>query len=200
MGSTLMRLSYENDLQRLLSGARETLYESILAESGLTEDDGELYVDVPADHLPTGLFRLGQGLTRVEGMGLWTRSRVQSTFTEDLRDLLFSLVPQGEIQRNYIVPGLEQAENYPIDYRITTPHKPLFLFGVSGKDRAMLTTIILQHLQKHRVSFDSMVVFEDFDELSKREQRHLMNAANDMVASIKDVEAIKQKIDHRRAA
>lgn len=61
MGTTMMKLSYENDLSKLFSGARGQLLQTILNESGLLEDDGELFVEVPADALPRTLFTLGQG-------------------------------------------------------------------------------------------------------------------------------------------
>ena len=69
-GVTLMRLSYENDLDQLFSGARKNLFETILQEAGLYEDNGEIGVITPADRLVSGLFTLVQGITRVEDMGL----------------------------------------------------------------------------------------------------------------------------------
>jgi hypothetical protein len=68
MGTSMMRLSYENDLNKLFTGASGKLLETILNESGMTEDDGELFVDVPADALSRGLFTFSQGLARIEDM------------------------------------------------------------------------------------------------------------------------------------
>lgn len=197
MGTTMMRLSYENDLGRLLTGARGQLFETILKENGLFEDDGELYLDVPADALTRGLFTLGQGLTRVEDIGLWTRNRIESTFYEDLKELLREFVPSQDMDEGYIVPGLPSAESYPVDYLIRTGGRPLYLFGVNGKDKAMLTTIILQHLQQSSHSFESMVVCANIDEIPKQDRRRLMNAANDVIPYIQDAPAIRKKIEHR---
>jgi hypothetical protein len=197
MGTTMMRLSYENDLGRLLAGARGQLFETILKENGLSEDDGELYLDVSADALTRGLFTLGQGLTRVEDIGLWTRNRIESTFYEDLRDLLCEFLPADKMEEGYIVPGLPSAESYPVDYLIRTGGRPLYLFGVNGKDKAMLTTIILQHLQQSSHSFESMVVCSNIDEIPKQDRRRLMNAANDVIPYIQDAPAIRKKIEHR---
>jgi len=196
-GTTMMRLSYENDLGRLLTGARGQLFETILSENGLCEDDGELYIDVSADALTRGLFTLGQGLTRVEDIGLWTRNRIESTFYDDLRELLREFVPAQSMDEGYIVPGLPNAESYPVDYLIRTGGRPLYLFGVNGKDKAMLTTIILQHLQQSPHSFDSMVVCSNIDDIPKQDRRRLMNAANDVIPYIQDAPAIRKKIEHR---
>lgn len=200
MGATLMRLSYEHDLSKLLSGPRQKLYAATLAEGGLAEDDGDIYVEVSGDALIRGLFALGQGLTKIEGLGLWTRTRVESTFYDDLYAALSACVPAESLAENYIVPSIPSAADYPVDYRIMTPGRPLFVFGVSGRDKARLTTIVLQHLIRHAEPFDSMVVCQDVEDLPKADRSRLINAANDVVAHIGDTDAIAQKIRHRLAA
>lgn len=200
MGTTMMRLSYENDLSKLFSGARGQLLEKILNESGLAEDDGELFMEVPADALPRGLFTLCQGLTRVEDIGLWTRTRVESTFQEDLKAILAGFLPADTLEEGYIVPQIPSGESYPIDYYIHTSGRPLYVFGVNTKEKAMLATIILQHLQKARHSFDSMVICSNIEDIPKPDKRRLLNAANDVVATIQDIDAIRQKIEHRLSA
>lgn len=199
-GITMMRLSYENDLDRLLSGARERLYHAVLKESGLEEDNGEIFAVVPANGLIGGLFTIGQGLIRIEDMGLWTRGRVESAFYDDLREIIEGLVPEDARVESFAVPGVPDSANYPVDYMIKTPGKPLYVFGVLNKDKARLATIILQHLSKHAPSFDSMVVYADMDEVPASDSRRLLVAANDVVPSIQDRDAIEQKIRHRLEA
>lgn len=194
--NTMMRLSYENDLARLLSGPRAKLYESILAESGLAEDDGEIYIDVPVDKLSRGIFSLGQGLSRVEDIALWTKNRVGSTFTHDLREVLYSFLPKDVIQEGY-VPEISGGDDYAVDYRITTQGKPVFLFGVNGRDKARLTTITLLYLKQAGVRFDSIIVCSDFYDLPKKDASRLMSAANDIAPSISDTSSIIEKINHR---
>ncbi len=200
MGSTLMRLSYENDLSKLLTGARQKLFSSVLAESGLQEHDGEIFTEVPADALTGGLFTLGQGVIRLEDLGLWTQNRVESTFYDDLRAIIADIVPDADLVENYIVPNIEGAENYPVDFYIKTQRNPLYLFGVLNKDKAMLSTIIIQHLRASGAKFDAMVVYQDIDAVPRPHTKRLMSAANDTVASIGERDAIKEKIEHRRAA
>lgn len=196
--TTMMRLSYENDLNRLFSGPRARLYDTILAESGLQEDDGELFMDVPADQLITGMFRIGQGLSRIEDIALWTRSRVESTFYSDLRAAIMSIVPPEDVTENH-VPDFDGGEDYQVDYRVETPSRPLFIFGVNGKDKARLTTITLLKLKAAGTRFDSMIVCNDISELPRADESRLLAAANDVVPSISNVVAIREKIEHRRA-
>lgn len=199
MGSTMMRLSYDNDLGKLLSGGRLKLFETILSESGLKEDDGELFAEVPLDAVARGLFVLGQGVTRVGDLGLWTRTRVDSTFWEDLTSAVMGAAGEA-VEAQYIIPGLPKSESYPIDYFIKTSGRPLYLFGVPSREKAMLTTIIIQYLREHQQHFDSIAVFSDMDQVPKQDIRRLMNAANDVVPSIEDTEAIQRKILDRIAA
>lgn len=196
----MMRLSYENDLDKLLHGARARLFQSVLSESGLREDDGELFSVVPADALMGGLFALGQGIVRIEDLGLWTGSRVESAFYDDLRSIISAVVPEDGMEEFFVVPGVPDAGSYPVDYMIKTPGKPLYLFGILNRDKARLSTIILQHLSKHAQSFDSMVVFSDMDDVPKLDSRRLIAAANDVVPTIQDRSVIEQKIRHRLAA
>lgn len=199
-GATMMRLSYENDLTKLLTGARERLYSTVLHESGITDDDGELYLDVAADALPRALFTLGQGVTRIEDLGLWTRTRVESSFYEDLQSIIRAEVGEDGVSESYQVPGVPSSAEYLVDFCVKTSGRPLYVFGVLNGDKARLTTIILQHLAKHSPNFESMVVYADIDDIPRADTKRLMSAANDSVASINDRDVIRAKIAHRRVA
>lgn len=198
--NTLMRLSYENDLSKLLSGARGKLYEQVLRESGISEDDGELFVIVDDDDLARGLFRLGRGMSRLEDLGLWSRGRVESTFYDDLNSVLRDAVGGDRLIRDYVDPDVPEGDNYPIDFFVQGIHAPLYVFGVKGADKARLTTITLQHLKAHASSFDSLVVVNDLGDISKPDIERLSKVANDMVFGLDDTAAIREKIDHRLRA
>ena len=196
--NTMMRLSYENDLAKLFTGPRARLYETILAENGLQEDDGEIFTEVAADQLVGGMFRLGQGLSRVEDIALWTRSRVESTFYSDLRSAILGAVPAEDVTEGY-TPDFAGGQDYQVDYRIEAVGRPLFVFGVNGKDKARLTTITLLKLKEAEVRFDSMIVCSDIADLPRADESRLLAAANDVVPLISNVVAIREKIAHRRS-
>lgn len=62
MGTTMMRLSYEMDLNKILTGSRGNLYQALLSESGLNDDDGEIYLLSDAQSLMRNLLGLGKAL------------------------------------------------------------------------------------------------------------------------------------------
>lgn len=198
-GSTMMRLSYENNLTTLLKGSRGKVFNMIISEADITEDDGELSKEVSADQLIPALFDFTRTMGRISDMALWTTSRVASTFADDLRDAIFSTkIPKELIHEDYVLENIPMAENYPIDFYIKAS-KPLYIFGASNDAQLKLVTIILQHLKAHAGNFDSLVVLSDSTALPRKGVDRLMLAANDIVPNVHNTEAIHEKILHRAA-
>lgn len=197
--STVMRLSYEHDIDTMLKGNRGRLFNLILSESGISEDDGELYKEISAGSLVHELFDFTRGLSRLSDLSLWTQHRTTSTFYEDLKAAIYSSVPKGvEISENYVVPNIPQGENYPVDFYIKAK-KPFYIMGAGNPSQLKLATIVLQHLTIHADDFDSMVVLSERKSMPEKDIDRLMSAANDIVPSIEDIATIKKKILHRIA-
>lgn len=69
-GHTLMRMSFEHEVDSLLVGARGKLLERIMGESGLRWDGGAVCLDTRLEQLPEAIFVFGQALTRVHDLTL----------------------------------------------------------------------------------------------------------------------------------
>lgn len=199
MGSTFMRLSYSVEFDSLEDGQRLRVIQQIAAEEGIAEGEGELFCEATEPELGQALMRLGQAILRIGDIRLWTRNRVASTFYADLEAELREIAAGAQVQRDYVVPGIEDAASYPVDFAILGKDSPLYVFGVPNSDKAKLATIVMQHLRQSQHRFDSLVVAQDFDALSKHDRRRLMNAANDVVPSLTEHEALVQKVRHRIA-
>lgn len=184
MGLTMMRLSYDNDIAKLRSGTRGRMLSHVLADMNLAEDDGEFYLDSTAQDLGEGVFRFGQALTRIHDLTFLNRMRVESTFYDDLREKLHSLMDADRLHESYVVPGVPNAADYPVDYFIEGGSTPLYLFGVPNRDKARLATIILQHLIGAGQDFNSMIVFQNMADMPRADLSRLTNAANDMIDSL----------------
>ena len=78
-GHTLMHVSYEHDVDSFYEGARATLREQIVRESGIDEEDGIFSIETLPDQVATALFRFGQALTRIHDLTFVSRERVSST-------------------------------------------------------------------------------------------------------------------------
>jgi hypothetical protein len=194
MGSTLMHLSYEQDIEKIREGNRAKVFAQILSEMGIEDNEGELFLELPANQLAQGVFRFGQALTRVHDLTFLSRVQVENTFYDDLRERLTSIVGAERLQRDYVAPGVPNAEDYPADFCVTGAKKPLLIFGVPSQTKARLATIVMQHLQKHRFPFRGMVVYSDMSTIPRADVSRLTTAANDQVPSLDEFEALEYKI------
>lgn len=183
-GHTLMHLSYENELGKFREGTRGKLFEQVLATAGMREENGLLILDSDLETLGAGVLQFGQGLTRIYDVNFLNRARVASTFYDNLRERLYSLVAAEKIQPDYIIAGETDAESYPVDYRVEGKRAPLFLFGIAGRDKARLVTIVLEHWLRAKVEFDSLLIFQDQPEIPRRDLARLSNVGGEMVASL----------------
>ena len=196
-GSTLMHLSYENDIDKLREGTRGRLLQQVLSDSDMQEDDGEFFVDSSIEDLGKSVFRFGQALTRIHDLTFLNRLRAESTFYEDLRETLRALVGAERLQEAFVVPEVPRAADYPVDYFIDSQSAPLYLFGVPNRDKARLATIILRHLIAAGRDFNSMIVFQNMADLPRAGVSRLTNAANDQVDSLDAVDDLRRKLLRR---
>ncbi|TVQ13701.1 MAG: DUF1828 domain-containing protein [Balneolaceae bacterium] len=188
MGHTMMHLSYENNIDKFREGTRGKILEQIKSETFISENEGEFYVDTTIEALVLNIFRLSQGLTKVNDLTFLNRARAESTFYEDLKEQLLNIVGEDKIIEDYYYEDMENSTDYPIDYKIDGKYAPLFLFGIPNRDKARLTTIILERLLRAKADFDSLLIFSDQGTIPKQDLARLSNAGGEMIASL-DAEA-----------
>ena len=195
-GHTLMHVSYEHDVDLFYEGARASVREQIVRECGIEEDEGIFSIETPPDQVATALFRFGQALTKIHDLTFLSRERVASTFYEDLRGLIFAILDEDIVETDYIAPDVPDASHYPVDYRFEGKEgRSVFLYGVPGRDKARLTTIMLSHFLLHRVAFESVIVFADQQEMPRLDVARLTNVAGTAVASLDAEEDLRRKIE-----
>lgn len=71
----------------------------------------------------------------------------------------------------------------------------MFLYGIPGRDKARLTTIILSHFLLQRVPFESVIVFADQQEIPRLDLARLTNVAGTAAASLEAEDDLRRKID-----
>jgi len=197
LAHTFMHLSYDNDTDAMRTGTRGRLLEQITSEFNILENNGELFVEVPPEELSSGLFRMGQGLTRITDLTFLNRARSDSTFYDDLYKAIISIVPPENVDRDYIVPNLPNGTHYPIDYRIEGKAGELFMFGIPNRDKAKLTTITLQQLNLRKIEYESLIVFEDQSTINRGDLSRLTNVAGEMISSLDAFEDMKRKVSNK---
>ena len=101
-GHTLMHVSYEHDVKLFYEGARASLREQIVRESGIDEDEGIFSIETPPDQVAGALFRFGQALTKIHDLTFPSGERASSTFYENLRGLVFTILDEAVVETDYI--------------------------------------------------------------------------------------------------
>ena len=108
---------------------------------------------------------------------------------------------KDQIESDFIGTGVENAEIYPADYRIkrTGNDRYLFLFGVSGGDKARLTTIILSYFLRSDLDFDSIVVYSDISKVPRSDLARLTDVAGTAVSTLDAKNDLYRKIERLAA-
>ncbi|AUX61831.1 DUF1828 domain-containing protein [Simonsiella muelleri] len=194
-GSTIMRLSYENDL-KLLKGARTEVLNQIINENGVYFDNGEIYTRSLEKDLTATVFKLGQALTRISDLGLWNKARIKSTFYEDLDFNLHRIIPYQEIKKDAYLE-IDREKLFPIDYLVNGEDKPLLIFGVPDSSKARLATIIMLKVAEWKINCNKMVVLNGLENIGNADLERLMDAANDFVPKVTEFESMERKIAER---
>jgi hypothetical protein len=194
MGHTLLHLSYDNDTSKFREGTRGGIFNQIKAEYFIEETNGEFYFDTTKENLGIGIFRIAQFLIRLNDLTFLNRVKVESTFYEDLQERLYRIVPREKVVKDYFYDQMENSQDYPIDYKIQGKTSPLFLFGVPNRDKARLTTIILERLLRIDAKFESIIVFSDQKVIPHPDLARLTNVGGEMIASLDAESDLSRKI------
>ncbi|RZT10348.1 protein of unknown function DUF1828 [Duganella sp. CF402] len=193
-GATFMHLSYEHDISKLAEGTRNKVFQQILSEMGIADDEGDLNLEIPATNLATGIFQFGQALTKIHDLTFLNRIQVESTFYEDLSTHLSNIAGYDAITRDFIATGVPNADEYTADFCVAGGKKPVLIWGVPNQTKARLATIVMQHLQKHGFAFRSLVVYADMTIIPRADVSRLTTAANDQIPSLAEREALRTKL------
>ena len=118
----------------------------------------------------------------------------ESTFYEDLQEGLYKVIPEHKIKKDYIYESMENAKDYPIDFSIDGKHNPLYVFGIPNKDKARLTTIVLERLLRAEAIFDSLLIFADQTTIPRSDLARLSNTGGEMIASLDAVDDFNRKL------
>ena len=199
-GDTLMRISFEHDVDSCFAGSKGELLERIINESGVEWEGGALTVRTSPEQLPEAIFRLGQAMTRVYDLPLRPRHSQPtgaSTFYAELSEMLCRYVDPQTLQRDHS-PDVPDAELYRVDYRIDGRNAaPLFVFGVPHRDKARLTAVTLSHFIRHALRFESLAIFRDQSTIPSADRGRLSDLGCESIPSLAAEAEFQEKLEGR---
>ncbi len=167
-GHTLMHISYKMDLEALESGTRQKILSSVLNGYSIEDRDGEFVSIVENTDFGNTLFSYIQGLVKISDIDYLSKERVKSTFWEDFKEFISSVVPEKRREFNYIIKEHDQAGRYPIDCRINSMKIPLFVFAIQNDDKCRDVTISVLQYEKWGIPFYPIAIFEDQEEINRK--------------------------------
>lgn len=163
-GMALMRLSYNYEIN---TNSRQKIFDSILINNGVKNDNGNLYLDASFEMLYENIMQFASCIQKVCNMRYWSREIIRSSFYEDLKDYtttdLKEFVPRPDFA------PIPDYEIITVDWSLTYSNRNFYLFGVTSNDKAKNTAIALLEFKKEELPFISMVVHEDMKELGSKE-------------------------------
>lgn len=182
-GMTLMRLSYTFDPT---TDARRRILDSILIDNGVQNDNGNLYIDTPADMIYESVLQFAGCVQKVCNMRYWNRETVRRAFYDDLEEYITTALNQFSP-----VPDQAPIHDYPItvDWSLTQNDRSFYVFGVRGNDKAKNVAIALLEFQKARLPFISLVVHENMEDLGGKERTYLTRNADTQYPILDDFQA-----------
>ncbi|MFQ5675684.1 MAG: DUF1828 domain-containing protein, partial [bacterium] len=193
-GMTLMRLSYSFDVD---TPNKERIFNKILSENYVYEDNGNLYIDTKPENLYPAILQFAQTVAKVSNMRLYKRAVVQSLFYEILEEII-----KEKLEQFYPVPRvfpLPDRDDLEVDYKFNIEPHPVYLFGVKDTAKARLTTICCLEFQRVPLKFKGFVVHEEFDSLPKKDRNRITSATDKQFVSLDDfrtnaVQVLKREV------
>ena len=179
-GLTLMRLSYTFDVA---TAARQRVFASILTNNNVNNDNGNLYLDTPLTRLHESILQFAGCAQKVCNMRYWSREVIRSAFYDDLNEYVTS-----ELTQFSPAPDISPLSDYPIsvDWSLECNNRRFYVFGVRGNDKAKNVAISLLEFQKARLTFISLVVHEDIEEIGRKESLYLTRNADTQYPVLND--------------
>lgn len=172
-GMTLMRLSYSFEIN---ANTRQRILNSILTNNGVTNDNGNLYLDTPLEMLYESILQFSGCVQKVCNMRYWSRDIIHSSFYEDLGNYITTQLIDFD-PRPDIFP-IPDHKIITVDWSLSYKTRKFYLFGVRGNSKAKSTAIALLECKKSDPRFISLIVHEDMQDLGGKEVTHLARNAD----------------------
>lgn len=175
----IMRLSYSYEID---TENKEKIFQKIIAENGLKEENGNIFIYANDENLYATLLHFIQGVSKVTSMRYFRREIIESLFYEQLEEYIYSELLNYKPQKN--VTPIKERDDLEADYQFNPNGYPIFLFGVKDIPKARLATICCLEYQQKLQKFRSYIVHEDFTRLPKNDIIRLTSACDKQFVSL----------------
>jgi hypothetical protein len=181
-GHTLMHVQYDDvDLSR---GTRARVLGETLHSFAVENVDGELRLPVPGDKFGDALYSFLQALNKITDLEFLNREIVRSTFMEDARQLMESIIPAQRRFFDYHDPALDSKGNYMVDCLINGKKRPELVFFIPNEVRCQHATIVCHQFERWTRPFRATGIFEDMTAVHPRAYSQFADIAYKSIPSL----------------
>jgi hypothetical protein len=165
-GHTLMHIQYDDvDLQK---GTRAKVLASTLHAFAVENAGGELRLSVPDMQFGDALYSFLQAINKITDIEFLNREIVRSTFMDDARELMESIIPINRRHFDYHDPKRDRDGNYKVDCLINGKKRPELVFFIHNDLRCKDATIVCHQFERWGQPFRATGIFEDMAEIDRR--------------------------------
>ena len=165
---TYMHLTYDIDESALHSGTRREIILRALSMFEVEDRNGELILEVRDGDYGDALYSFAQTLLKIIDVSYLSRERVQSTFLDDFRSLMYEKVSEQRATFDWFNPRRDPDGTYRVDCRINGMPKPLLVYALPNDNKTRDATIALYEFIRWGMSFRSLAIFRDPDAVSRK--------------------------------
>jgi hypothetical protein len=167
-GHTFMHLTYDLDEKDLQRGTRQKIIANALSVFSVQDRAGELVLPIANGGYGDALYSFVQALLKIADVSYLRRELVRSTFLEDFRTLMIERVPENRRSFDWRDSEHDPDGKYTVDCRVNGISRPLMIYALPNDDKVRDATIALLQFEKWRLSFRSLGIFEDQEQVNRR--------------------------------
>ncbi|MBC8184684.1 DUF1828 domain-containing protein [candidate division KSB1 bacterium] len=165
---TIMHMSYDMDVSALKKGTRQKILTNTIANFGLEENNGELFIRVKEDNFGASFYNFVQALVKITDLSYLSKEQVRSTFYEDFQALISESVPKERITFNYAHPEFDREKKYVVDCCINGMPKPLYFFAILNDSKCKDVMISMYQFERWNIKYNSVSIFENQETINRR--------------------------------
>lgn len=165
---TLMHMSYEMDISTLKKGTRQKIISNTLENFGMSENDGELILQIEGENYGNTFYNYIQALTKITDITYLNKEQVRSTFYEDFKYFITETVEPNRITLDYTHPEYDKGKKYIVDCCINGMDKPIFLFAIPNDSKCKDVMISMYQFERWGIKYHSVSIFEDQETINRR--------------------------------
>ncbi len=186
-GMAGQRLSYSYELNTI---SKKKIFNSILFNNGVQNDNGNLYLDAPVDKIYESVFQFAGCAQKVCSMDYWSRETAKSTFYKDLQNFVLKELEEFNPQPDVTPLSDNQEEKetsvFKVDWSLNWKTRKFYVFGILESNKAKDTAIALLEFKKAELLFISLAVHKDMQNLGNRELIYLTRNSDKQYPNLTD--------------